>query len=54
MEHTTKINSNIVSIENLLYTEHEYQILPRFFIDEKLAIFRKSWQLNSSQKKLLG
>ena len=42
MEHTTKIKSNIVSIENLLCKEHEYQALPRFFIDEKLAIVPKN------------
>ena len=53
MEHTTKIKSNIVSIENLLCKEHEYQALPRFFIDEKLAIVPKNWQLNSSEKNYL-
>ena len=54
IENTTKIKSNIVSTENPLYTEHEYQALPRFFIDEKLAIVPKNWQLNSSEKILLG
>ena len=34
IEHKTKIKSNIVSIEKPLYTEHEYQALPRFFINE--------------------
>ena len=53
MEHTTKIKSNIVSIENLLCKEHENQALPRFFIDEKLAIVPKNWQLNSSEKNYL-
>ena len=53
IENTTKIKSNIVSIENPLYTEHEYQALPRFFIDEKLAIVPKNWQLNSSEKNHL-
>ena len=33
IEHTTKTKSNIVSIEKPLYTEHEYQALPRFLID---------------------
>ena len=37
-EHTTKIKSNIVSIEKTLYTEHGYQVLPRFVIYQKLAI----------------
>ena len=29
------------------------QALPRFFIDEKLAIVPKNWQINSSEKKYL-
>ena len=49
-EYTTKIISNAVSVENYLYTEYEYQALPRFFIDEKLAIVPKIWQHNSSEK----
>ena len=53
IEHTTKAKSNVVSIENSLYTEHEYQVLPKFFIDEKLAIVLKNWQLTSS-KTILG
>ena len=53
IEHTTKIKFNRVSIENPLYTEHEYQALPKFFIDEKLAIVPKNWQLNSSEKNYL-
>ena len=31
IEHTTKIKSNIVSLEKRLCTEHEYQALSRFF-----------------------
>ena len=31
IEHTTKIKSNLVSIENPLYTEREYQALPNIF-----------------------
>ena len=42
IEHTTKVKSNIVSIENPLLTEHEYQALPGFFLDEKLAIVPKN------------
>ena len=53
IEHTTKVKSNIVSIENPLLTEHEYQALPGFFLDEKLAIVPKNWQLNSSEKNYL-
>ena len=41
IEHITKIKSNIVSIENPLYTEHEYQTLPRFIIYEKLVVVPK-------------
>ena len=52
IEHTSKIKSNIVSLEKPLCTEHEYQALSRFFIDEKLAIVPKNGQLNSSGKKL--
>ena len=48
IEHTTKAKSNVVSIENSLY-----QVLPKFFIDEKLAIVLKNWQLTSS-KTILG
>ena len=36
-----------------MHTEHEYQALPRFFIDEKLAIVPQNWQLNSSEKNYL-
>ena len=53
IEHATKIKSNIVSIEKALHTEHKYQAFPRFFIDEKLAIFPKNWQINSSEKNYL-
>ena len=42
IEHATKIKSNIVSVENSLYTEHKYQALPRCFINEKLAIVPKN------------
>ena len=42
IEHTTKAKSNVVSIENSLYIEHEYQVLPKFLIDEKLAIVLKN------------
>ena len=51
MEHGTKIKSDIVSAWKPLCTEHEYQALPRFFIDEKLAIVPKNWKLNSHEKK---
>ena len=51
MEHGTKIKSDIVSAWKPLCTEHEYQALPRFFIDEKLAIVPKNWKLNSREKK---
>ena len=40
--HTTIIKSNIVSVEKLLTTKHEYKALPRFFIDENLAIVAKN------------
>ena len=40
-----------MSVENSLYTEHKYQALPRCFINEKLTIVPKNWQLNSSEKK---
>ena len=53
IEHASKIKSNIVSIEKHLYTEHEYQALPKFFIDEKLAIIPKNWQLDSREKNYL-
>ena len=53
IEHKTKIKSNAVSIENYQYTEYVYQALPRFFIDEELAIVPKIWQLNSSEKNYL-
>ena len=53
IEHETKIKSNIVSIAKPLYTKHEYQALPRFFVDEKLAIVSKNWQLNLSEKNYL-
>ena len=52
-EHTTKIKSNIVSSENNLYTEHEYQTLQSFFVDEKLVVVTKNWQLNSSENNYL-
>ena len=53
IEHTTKIKSNMVSIEKPLYKEHEYQVLPRFFIDEKVAVVPKNWELNSGEKNYL-
>ena len=53
IEHTSKIKSNIVPIEKHLYTEHEYQALPKFFMDEKLAIVPKNWQLDSREKNYL-
>ena len=54
MEHSTNIKSNIVSIENPLYREYEYQAFSKMLIDKNLAIVPKNWQLNSSGKKLLG
>ena len=54
IEHTTKIKSNIASLEKPLCTEHEDQALSRFFIDEKLAIVPKNGQLNSSRKNYLN
>ena len=43
----------MVSIEKPLHKEHEDQAVPRFFIDEKLAVVPKSWQLNSGEKNYL-
>ena len=54
MEHSSKIKSNIVSIENPLYREYEYEAFSKMLIDKNLAIVPKNWQLNSSGKKLLG
>ena len=54
MEHSTKIKSNIVSIENPVYREYKYQAFSKMLIDRNLAIVPKNWQLNSSEKKLLG
>ena len=42
-----------MSFENPLYTEHKDQALPGFFIDEKLPIVPKNWQLNSNEKNYL-
>ena len=35
------MKSNIVPIENPLFTEHEYQTLSRFIIYEKLVVVPK-------------
>ena len=51
IEHATKIKSNIISIEKPPYTEHEYQLLPRLFIDEKLV--RQNLKVNLSEKNYL-